>query len=195
MKTFKSWAKRIERKFWLLKYGRFVCLRFCLLHVQPALASTKTALQQSVFLLLRLASSATIRECQNTFGTATFRIRKTNAFITLGKNSSCIFFCSKTAPPASQRLEKICTSVQLDWSRSELPHKQSSNPHPPQHTGGAPQPLRQQPRIYGFLIQQRIQKCNHQKACHTATNGLESVRPRSQPCWTLKTAHLDVHRM
>ena len=144
--------------------------------------STKTALQQSVFLLLRLASSATIRECQNTFGTATFRIRKTNAFITLGKKLKLHLFCSKTAPPASQRLEKICTSVQLDRSRSELPHKQSSNPHPPQHTGGAPQPLRQQPRIYGFLIQQRIQKCNHQKACHTATNGLESVRPRSQPC-------------
>jgi hypothetical protein len=48
--------------------------------------------------LLRLASSATIRECQNTFGTATFRIRKrkgTIAFITLGKDSSCIFSAQK----------------------------------------------------------------------------------------------------
>ena len=116
-KTFKSWAPRIDKRFWLLKYGRFICLRFCLLHVQPALAQQKPLCNNLCFYCCAGFSGhdqgvSKISYChfQNSRRTHSSPQQKFNLHL----------FCSKTASPASQRLEKICTSWQLDWSRSEL---------------------------------------------------------------------------
>ena len=159
-----------------------------MLHVQPALAPQKPQCNN-----LNSYCCAGFfghdQERQRIFGTATFRILG-RMHSSPGQKLEQSIFCSKTALPAAPGLEKICTFAQLDWSKSGLPRKQSSHPHPPQHTGGAPQPLRQQPRINVFRSSRGIRNAITRSSPHSC-----QWPPRSQLCRNLKNAHLDVHRV